>query len=200
MTAGATGPAFDHHTALLVIDVQNDFADPSGNLHVAGGEEVVPAVNRLVAEARSAGALVVYTQDWHPAHTPHFAPDGGQWPVHCVAGSWGAALCPGLAVEGPVVRKGTGAADGYSGFTVRDPPTGATTPTGLQDLLDERGVERLVVAGLALEVCVKETVLDARRLGYPTSVVLAATRPVEASPGDGAAAAAEMAAAGAVVV
>lgn len=200
MTGAPTGPVFDQRTALLVVDVQNDFADPSGTLHVTGGEQVVPVVNRLVADARSAGALVVYTQDWHPAHTPHFAQDGGRWPVHCVAGSWGAALYPGLAVEGPVVRKGTGETDGYSGFTARDPRTGATTTTGLEDLLGERGIERLVVVGLALDVCVKETVLDARRLGYPTSVVLAATRPVEASPGDGAAAAAEMAAAGADIV
>ena len=85
---------YDPSTALLVVDVQNDFADPSGSLSVAGGEGVVDAVNTQIALAVPAGALVVYTQDWHPRSTPHFAKDGGTWPVHCVADSWGAALHP----------------------------------------------------------------------------------------------------------
>src|SRR5207245_404945 len=79
-----------------VVDVQNDFADPSGNLYVQDGERVVDVVNGEVERAREAGALVVYTQDWHPAHTPHFQPDGGTWPVHCVGGTWGSELHPGL--------------------------------------------------------------------------------------------------------
>lgn len=194
-----TARTFDRHTALVVVDVQNDFADPSGGLYVAGGEEVVPVVNRLIADALSAGSLVVYTQDWHPAHTLHFAQDGGLWPVHCVVGSWGAALHPDLRVGGPVIRTGTGDTDGYSGFTARDLRTGATTPTELRDLLEEHRAERLVVVGLALDVCVKETVLDARRLGYPTTVVLDATRAVNVAPEDGTRAIAEMAQAGAEV-
>lgn len=202
MTTASTAPTartFDRHTALVVVDVQNDFADPSGGLYVAGGEEVVPVVNRLIADALSAGSLVVYTQDWHPAHTLHFAQDGGLWPVHCVVGSWGAALHPDLRVGGPVIRTGTGDTDGYSGFTARDLRTGATTPTELRDLLEEHRAERLVVVGLALDVCVKETVLDARRLGYPTTVVLDATRAVNVAPEDGTRAIAEMAQAGAEV-
>lgn len=200
MATASGAPRFDRHTSLVVVDVQNDFANPSGGLYVNGGEEVVPVVNRLIAEAKAAGALVVYTQDWHPPHTPHFAQDGGRWPVHCVAGSWGAAFHPDLRVEGPVIRKGEGEADGYSAFTIRHPRTGATTPTGLQELLEQHGVERVVVVGLALDVCVKETVLDARRLGYPTAVVVAATRPVGPSPHDVATATAEMVRAGAQVV
>ncbi len=199
MTTTPRAPTFGPHTALVVIDVQNDFADRSGGLYVAGGEEVVPVVNRLVADALSAGSLVVYTQDWHPAHTPHFAQDGGLWPVHCVVGSWGAALHPDLRVEGPVVRTGTGDSDGYSGFTARDLRTGATAPTELRALLEEHQVERLVVVGLALDVCVKETVLDALHLGYPTTVVLDATRAVNVTPEDGARATAEMVQAGARV-
>jgi len=77
--------AYDDRTALLVVDVQNDFAEPAGSLSVAGGLDVVPVVNAEVQAARAAGALVVYTQDWHPPSTPHFAKDGGAWPVHCVA-------------------------------------------------------------------------------------------------------------------
>src|SRR5205085_1740923 len=77
-------------------DVQNDFADPAGSLAVAGADAIIGHVNREIAQATAAGALVVLTQDWHPAVTPHFEKDGGIWPVHCLAESWGAALHPDL--------------------------------------------------------------------------------------------------------
>jgi len=130
-------------TALVAVDVQNDFVDPAGGLAVAGGDAVVPLLNAEIAAARAAGAFVAYTQDWHPVATPHFAKDGGTWPVHCVGGTWGAELHPGLVADaGPSVRKGAGGEDGYSGFTMRDPLTGATTPTELDGLLRGRGVRR----------------------------------------------------------
>src|SRR5512146_601694 len=115
---------FDRSAALIVVDVQNDFADPAGSLSVAGGAATIPLVNRAAWQAIRAGAFVAYTQDWHPEHTPHFAQDGGVWPVHCVAGSWGAALHPDLEILGPAIRKGASGEDGYSGFTMRDPRTG----------------------------------------------------------------------------
>ena len=74
---------YDGATALLVVDVQNDFADPAGGLYVRGGEQVVPLVSVEVGAAQNAGATVVFTQDWHPQDTPHFEKDGGVWPVHC---------------------------------------------------------------------------------------------------------------------
>ncbi|MGH9178100.1 MAG: isochorismatase family protein [Acidimicrobiales bacterium] len=194
-----TALGFDRQTALVVVDVQNDFADPGGSLHVSGGELVIPMINQLVAAARAVGASVVYTQDWHPETTPHFQKDGGQWPVHCVAGTWGAQLHPGLDVDGPVIRKGTGGEDGYSGFTARDVSTGEDRPTDLHALLEERGTRRVIVVGLAQDVCVKDTVLDARRLGYETAVPLAATRPVNVEPGDDRRAVDVMVASGAVV-
>jgi nicotinamidase/pyrazinamidase len=187
---------YDPATALVVVDVQNDFADPEGSLYVRGGEQVVDAVNAEVQAARAAGATVLYTQDWHPPDTPHFAKDGGIWPVHCVAGTWGAELHPRLAVEGERVRKGTGGEDGYSGFTMADPTTGETTPTGLAERLRAADVERIVVAGLATDYCVKATALDGVALGFPTRVVEGAVRPVELEPGDGERAVAEMRAAG----
>jgi nicotinamidase/pyrazinamidase len=174
---------YDATTALLVVDVQNDFADPGGGLYVRGGEQVVPAVNEQVTAAQNAAAPVVYTQDWHPASTPHFEKDGGIWPVHCVAESWGAELHPHLLVHGPVVRKGTSGEDGYSGFSVRDPVSGAAAPTQLQSLLDP-SIQRLVVVGLAGDYCVKETALDGIRLGYAVEVPLALTRFVELAEGD----------------
>lgn len=179
-------PAYDAHTALIVVDVQNDFADPHGSLYVKGGEEVVRAVNREIEEAKRAGALVVYTQDWHPESTPHFEKDGGIWPVHCVRGSWGAELHPSLEVEGEVVRKGTGGEDGYSGFTVRDPESGETASTNLEQLLRDRGVTRNVVVGLATDYCVKETALDSLAKGFETTVSRGAIAAVDLEPGDGA--------------
>jgi nicotinamidase/pyrazinamidase len=190
---------YDPTTALVVVDVQNDFADPAGGLSVPGGEAVVIAANAEIAAASAAGALVVYTQDWHPASTPHFARDGGVWPVHCVAGTWGAALHPALDVDGPVVRKGSKGEDGYSGFSMRDPVTGATVPTELDGLLRERGIRRVVVVGLATDYCVKATGLDARALGYDTTVLRAAIAAVELRPGDGERALGELRTAGATV-
>lgn len=178
-------PAYDQKTALVVVDIQNDFADPKGSLYVTGGEQVIPLINQEVDLATAAHAFVVYTQDWHPPATPHFQKDGGIWPVHCVGATWGAALHPALRVEGPLVRKGSEGGDGYSGFTVRDPSSGETTPTSLDELIREHGVERLVICGLATDYCVVETVVDARMLGYPVEVIAAAIRAVDLRPGDG---------------
>ena len=158
--------AYDERTALIVADVQNDFADPEGNLFVRGGDEVIDAVNEEIRQASEAGALIVYTQDWHPETTPHFIKDGGIWPVHCVQDSWGSDFHPALlVVEGEIIRKGTGGEDGYSGFTVRDPESGETGPTRLEQVLRDRGIERVVVIGLAADFCVKETALDAVQPG-----------------------------------
>lgn len=190
-------PRFDPATALIVVDVQNDFADPRGSLYVAGGELVAVEANAQIGEARAAAAPVFYTQDWHPAATPHFQKDGGIWPVHCVAESWGASLYPSLEVAGVVVRKGTAGEDGYSGFTCRDPVSGAPQPTQLDALLRSKGVERLVVLGLATDYCIRATVLDGLRLGYPVLVVRNAIRAVDLNPGDGEQALEAMAAAGA---
>lgn len=183
---------YDPATALVVVDMQNDFAEPDGGLYVPGGEQLVQVVNAEVAAARQAAAAVFYTQDWHPASTPHFERDGGTWPVHCVQHSWGAELHPQLQVAGPVVRKGTGGEDGYSGFSVRDPVSGTESATPLGTLLEQAGVRRVVVIGLAGDVCLKETALDAVRLGYQVTVPLAATRFVNLTPGDDAAAIAAM--------
>ncbi len=190
---------FDSQTALIVVDVQNDFADPAGSLAVPGAERVIAAVNELIDAARSAGALIVYTQDWHPQRTPHFETDGGLWPVHCVAETWGARLHPDLRADaGPIVRKGIGGEDGYSGFTMRD-ADGGEHPTELAALLREQGVERAVVAGLATDYCVRATALDAVALGFETTVVERAVAAVNLEPGDGAAALAELTAAGATI-
>jgi nicotinamidase/pyrazinamidase len=177
--------AYDERTALVVVDVQNDFADPNGGLYVREGEEVVPMINEQVERARSNGAMLVYTQDWHPQSTPHFQKDGGIWPVHCVQGTWGAELHPDLEVSGDVVKKGTGGEDGYSGFTVRDPESGEKHQTPLEELLRSRSIEKVVIVGLATDYCVKETAIDSATKGFATTVLTNAIRAVDLEPGDG---------------
>jgi len=191
---------YDATTALIVVDVQNDFADPSGSLAVRAGAEVVPVLNAEAAAARTAGGGVLYTADWHPPRTPHFVTDGGIWPVHCVAGTPGAAFHPDLVVDGPVVRKGANGEDGYSGFTMRDPASGATIPTELEALLRERSISRIVVGGLATDYCVRATALDALRLGFETGVLVDGVRAVDLIAGDGDRALEEMRAAGVELV
>jgi nicotinamidase/pyrazinamidase len=173
-------------TALLVVDVQNDFADPGGSLYVKGGEEIVPIVNEEIERALSGTAAIVYTQDWHPAVTPHFRKDGGTWPVHCVKETWGAAFHDGLIVrQGQIVRKGSDGGNGYSGFSIWDPVTEEISSTTLAPILQENAVERLVIAGLATDYCVVETALDGLRLGFEVTVLTEAIRAVNRRFGDG---------------
>jgi nicotinamidase/pyrazinamidase len=174
--------------ALIVVDVQNDFC-PGGALAVPDGDAVVEPVNRL---ARAA-PFVVATRDWHPADHGSFAEQGGPWPVHCVAGSWGAELHPGVDRDqvDAVVDKGQARdTEGYSGFEA----------TGLEELLRSRGVDTVDVVGLALDYCVRATALDARRAGFQVVVHRDATRAVEVSPGDGERAVEELRGAGVEVV
>lgn len=190
---------YDTTTALLVIDVQNDFTDPGGSLYVAGAEDAVPFINEQIDLATSAGSLVVYTQDWHPGSTPHFAKDGGIWPVHCVKDSWGAEFHPDLIVDGPSIKVGVEGEDGYSGFTVRHPETGEQTPTEMATLLRDHGVAGIIVVGLATDYCIKETAIDGANAGFATTVLTAGVRAVNLEPGDGSRAIAAMAAAGVVI-
>ena len=195
-----SGSRYDRATALVVVDLQNDFADPSGSLYVREGEVVIPVANGEIADAEGAGSLIVYTQDWHPESTPHFEKDGGLWPVHCVHDTWGAMFHPDLRVIGDVVRKGTGGEDGYSAFSVRDPLSGETAPTILPGLLADRGIERVVLCGLATDFCVVESVTDARELGYPVDVIREGIRAVDRKAGSGERAVEMMLSAGAELV
>jgi nicotinamidase-related amidase len=173
-------------TALIATDVQPDFM-PGGALGVAGGDAVVEP---LLAAARDAD-LVVATRDWHPPDHVSFAARGGPWPVHCVAGTPGAALHPEIdRVAAVVVSKGNNPeADAYSAF---DGTPLAATLRGL-------GVQRVVVGGLATDYCVRATVLDALREGFDVTVLREAIRAVDVQPGDGERALEEMRAAGATI-
>jgi nicotinamidase/pyrazinamidase len=174
--------------ALIVVDVQNDFC-PGGALAVPDGDAVVEGVNRLAARS----PFVVATRDWHPADHGSFAEQGGPWPVHCVAGTSGAELHARIDADliDAVVDKGQAAdREGYSGFE----------GTELERLLREHDVDAVDIAGLALDYCVKQTALDARRAGFEVTVHRGETRPVEVQPGDGERAVAELRAAGVEVV
>ncbi len=191
---------YDTKTALLVVDVQNDFAAVGGSLYVNTGEQVVPVINREIEHAKASGAFVVYTADWHPESTPHFSKDGGIWPVHCVGGTWGAEFHPELVVQGPIVHKGVNGEDGYSGFTTRHPLTEQDVPTELPRLLADSRAARVVVVGLATDYCIRSTVLHALQQGYETTVLAGAVRAVDLQPGDGERAIVEMCSAGCVAV
>ena len=185
-------------TALIVVDVQNDFADPNGSLYVDGGEDVIPFINEQVRAAAEAGSMVVLTQDWHPPSTPHFAEDGGTWPVHCVGGTFGAEFHPSLdRIDGAtIVRKGVNGEDGYSAFSLWDTESSTSSETGLVDQLRARGVTRVVVVGLALDYCVQATALDAVDRGFATGLLADGTAAVNLRPGDGSRAVATLVAAG----
>lgn len=187
-----TGP--DH--ALIVVDMQHDFGHPDGSLYVRGAEDIVEPIIAAIEATKAAGGLVVYTQDWHPEQTPHFAEHGGLWPAHCVIDSRGADMLPGVPVHGPVVRKGSGPEDGYSGFSVLHLPTGENRETELSAILDENGIMAITVVGLAGDWCVRSTAIDGVRLGYRVTVPLALTRFVELEAGHTESAISEMRAAG----
>lgn len=172
---------YDAATALIVVDMQNDFGHPDGSLFVEGGDTLVQGINSEIASARAAGGVIVLTQDWHPATTPHFIDDGGVWPTHCVAGTWGAELIDGLDPDhaaSAVIRKGTNGEDGYSAFSMREPGGDIDIPTGLAGLLRERAIERVIVCGLATDVCVSATALSSAAAGFETTVLWASSRPV----------------------
>ena len=179
----------DSDDAVIVVDVQRDFC-PGGALPVAGGDEVIPVLQRWIDAAAARGATVVASRDWHPPGHASFAARGGPWPPHCIQGTPGAALCPGLRLPlgALVVTKGADPdTDQYSAFD----------RTGLGRTLRLRGIARVWVGGLAEEVCVRATVLDAVREGFETHLLTRATRPV--APESGHRARREMMAAGAVL-
>ncbi len=178
--------------ALIVVDVQNDFL-PGGALPVPDGDAVIPIINAL----QPCFDLVVATQDWHsPDHVSFAAAQGdnqvddvieagdgrhARWPVHCVAGTPGAALAAGLDVARieHLVRKGSDRQfDSYSGFFDE-----GRRGTGLSAYLHQRGVKEVYVGGLALEYCVRATAVDAVREGFKTHVIIDATRAISAAPG-----------------
>lgn len=174
--------------ALLVVDVQNDFC-PGGALAIPEGDKVIPPLNKWIAAANEAHVPVYASRDWHPANHLSFAPQGGRWPPHCVQDTEGAAFHPALDLNGAIiVTKGTRFdKDQYSVFD----------ETGFAEELKRRGIKRVWIGGLAQDVCVKATAIDAARAGFDAHVLPEATLPV--TPEGGAEATDEMRAAGVTI-
>jgi len=173
--------------ALIIVDFQNDFT-PGGALAVPEGDQIAERVNELAADPRF--EFVIATRDWHPRDHGSFKERGGVWPVHCVQDTEGAELHPALdrSQVDLVLDKGQDPdTDGYSGFE----------GTRLEELLRERGIDRLTLVGLATDVCVKNTALDALRAGFEVGVDEQGVRGVEVEQGDSERALGEMQEAGA---
>ncbi|WP_019588961.1 MULTISPECIES: nicotinamidase [unclassified Thioalkalivibrio] len=161
--------------ALLVVDVQNDFC-PGGALAIDDGDAVVPVLNRWLKAAGELGLPVYASRDWHPREHPSFEAQGGPWPPHCLQDSPGARFHPALALPPDAIRVTKGVRfdqDQYSAFD----------QTGLAVALRNRGVGRIWVGGLAQDVCVAATALDARKEGFAVQLIPDATRPVTAEGG-----------------
>ncbi len=179
-------------TALVIVDVQNDFC-PGGGLAVSGGDEVVNRLNLLMGQVD----VVVATRDWHLPMTKHFAVGGGIWPIHCVRGTKGAEFHPRLKLDNAAVfSKGMDPEDdgGYSGFDGV-----AEGGVSLEVFLRSKGITHLRIGGLATDYCVKATVLDALKRGFKVTIECGAIRAVDLHPDDGKKAIQEMVNAGAVL-
>ena len=163
-------------SALIVVDLQKDFCE-GGALAVRGGSQVVPVLNRYTELFEKAGAPVFATRDWHPKNHSSFKPQGGPWPPHCIQDTEGAEFHSNLKLpfNAVIISKATNAlTDAYSGFE----------GTNFELYLKRRGTKRVFVGGLATDYCVKQTALDARRLGFETYLLTDAIRGVEVHQGD----------------
>jgi nicotinamidase/pyrazinamidase len=162
--------------ALIVVDVQPDFC-PGGKLGIDDGDSVIPVLNDWIDAAQAEGVPIYASRDWHPAHHVSFEESGGPWPEHCVQDTPGAQFHPDLKLPDSTVKISKGVRldkDQYSAFD----------DTGLADYLKDKGVERVWIGGLAEDVCVHATVLDACKAGFETHLIPDATRPVTPEGGE----------------
>ncbi len=163
--------ATPNDTALLLVDIQNDFCT-GGALEVPFSDEIFPEVHLWLERAQKNHWPVVASRDWHPVEHISFEERGGPWPAHCVQDTRGAAYHPNLPLPDEAVRVSKGTAfetDAYSAFD----------GTELDAFLKRKGVTKLAVAGLALDVCVRATVLDALKLGFEVDLIGEGTRAVD---------------------
>jgi len=161
--------------ALIIVDMQRDFM-PGGALPVPEADTIVPIINRYIQIFESRGATVVATRDWHPVNHISFTTRGGPWPPHCIQGTSGAEFHPDLALPEStvIVSKATDPdKEAYSGFD----------GTNLNNILRERGVNRIFVCGVATNYCVKATAIDGIKLGYTVIVLLDAVKGIDIPPG-----------------
>ena len=177
-------------SALIIVDVQNDFI-PGGALPVPDGDKVIEPLNRYIKLFTDLERTIVATRDWHPPNHISFKEYGGIWPPHCIQNSWGAEFHPDLHLPKNtiIISKATEPdKEAYSGFEGTD----------LHQILKDKGIRRVFVGGLATDYCVKNTVLDALKLGYETILLLDAIKGVDVNEGDSEKAIQEMITEGAI--
>jgi nicotinamidase/pyrazinamidase len=184
----------DRRSALLVVDVQNDFC-PGGALPVPHGDRVIPVLNRYVEEAVEQGFPVYASRDWHPTVTRHFKAYGGEWPPHCVQDTYGGRFHADLRLPDSTIVISKGQDPDKPGYSALE----GSTADGQSLLADLRArhVDHLYVGGLATDYCVKQSVLDALTAGLKVTVLRDAIAGIDAQPGDVDRAIAEMREAGA---
>jgi nicotinamidase/pyrazinamidase len=184
-------------SALLIVDVQKDFC-PGGSLAVAGSDKIIPVINNYIRLFREKGLPILASRDWHPETSVHFKTRGGIWPVHCVQGSEGAQFHPEMRLpeSAVILSKGMNPErdDEYSDFQ-------SVTEQGIHfpEFLEEQGISRLYICGIATDYCVKETVLDTLNNGFAVTLLEDAISGVDLNPGDSARAIEQMLAAGATL-
>ena len=181
--------SIDRLSALIVVDVQNDFC-PGGSLAVRDGDQMIFCLNQYIAHFLAAKAPIFATRDWHPRSHVSFKEKGGPWPLHCVQGTKGADFHPRLKLPYGtfVISKGFLLdQDAYSGFQGTD----------LEARLKEKGIKRTFVGGLATDYCVKETVLHSLKSGFETYLLADAVCGIDVKAGDSEEAVREMVRAGA---
>ena len=179
-------------SALIIVDVQNDFC-PGGMLPVPRGDEVIPILNKYIEIFNSKKLPIYATRDWHPENHISFKTMGGPWPPHCIQNTWGAQFHPKLNIppHAIIISKATEPdREAYSGFE----------ETNLKDSLKSRGVKRVFIGGLATDYCVKETVMDALKIGFETILLEDASRGVDVNIGDSERAINEMILKGAIAI
>jgi nicotinamidase/pyrazinamidase len=182
--------SFEEGDALIVIDVQKDFC-PGGALAVEGGDEVIPVLNRWIEAAEKGGIPVYLSRDWHPENHISFKDQGGDWPPHCIQDTEGAQFHPELRLPARATKVTKGVRFDQDQNSVFD-------ETGLSFQLGREGVKKLWIGGLAQDVCVLKSVLDALKAGFEVNVIGEGTRPV--SPEGGKTAIKQMIEAGATIL
>ena len=162
--------------ALLITDIQIDFL-PGGALPVLQGDTIIPVLNEYARRFNDAGGHIFASRDWHPPNHISFKAQGGPWPPHCIQQTEGAKFSPDLKLPDgtTVISKATDPA--YESYSVFD-------RTDFSEQLKNKGVKRLFIGGLATDYCIVNTVLDARKLGYETAVLMDATLGINVKPGD----------------
>jgi nicotinamidase-related amidase len=181
----------DRNSALIVVDIQKDFCS-GGNLQVPDGDEIVPVLNRYIRKFEDAGAQIYATRDWHPSNHISFKSQSGPWPPHCIQNTEGAEFHKDLLLPKStiIVSKANPLKEVYSGFD----------ETNLEEDLKRKSIRRVFVGGLATDYCVKNTVLDALKLGFETVLLKDAIRGVNVRTNDSERAVEEMKAKGVSII